>query len=129
MEPRQRLVGTVALVLAGLLAVGTVVAVVAAGRSGDWVLASSGAVLTAAAASQWGAVRARARGGRLLVGEVALLVGLGAVALVLCGVDFVTGERDARAFTVLFAAALVAIVGGVVGTYARSSRSGPDRPS
>ena len=122
---RPRVIATVALVLAGLLLVVAVVGVVRALDSGSWVLASSAAVLSAAGASQWAAVRARARGGRLLAGEVALLVALGVAALALCGVDFVTGQRDARAFTVLFAAGVIIVVGGVVGSYARA-RPGPD---
>lgn len=75
----------------------------------------------AAAVSQWAAVRARGRGGRLLTSEFVLLVALGVLGLTLCGLDFVTGDRDARAFTVLFAAGLVVVVGGVVGSYRRSS--------
>ena len=122
---RPRLVATVALVLASLLAVVAVVGVVRALGSGSWVLASSAAVLSAAGASQWAAVRARARGGRLLPGELVLLVVLGVVALGLCAVDFVTGQRDARAFTVLFAAGVIIVVGGVVGSYARV-RPAPD---
>lgn len=122
MDRRQRATATVALVLAALLGAVAVVGVVRALDSGSWVLASSAAVLAAAAASQWAAVRARARGGRLLTGELALLVALGVVALALCGIDFVTGQRDARAFTVLFAAGVVIVVGGVVGTYARTGR-------
>jgi len=97
--------------------------VVQALRSGSWVVASSASVLMAAALSQWAAVRARARGGRLLTGELVLLVALGLLGLALCGLDFVTGERSNRAFTVLFAAGLIAVVGGVVGSY-RSS--GPE---
>lgn len=114
------MVGTVALGVAVVLIVVVVVGVVRALSSGDWVLASSASVLLAAATSQWAAVRARARGGRLLPGEVALLVALGVLGLVLCGLDFVSGDRDDRAFTVLFAAGLIVVVGGVVGTYARS---------
>ena len=125
MERQQRVTGTVALVVAGLLAVVVVVGVVRALGSDGWVLASSAAVLMAAALSQWAAVRARARGGRLLPWESGLLVMLGAFALALCGLDFVTGERANRAFTVLFAAGAIVVVGGVVGTYARSSRPGP----
>ena len=122
MERRQRVIGTVALGVAAVLAVAVVVGLVRALGSGDWVLASSASVLMAAAVSQWAAVRARARGGRLLPGEIALLVVLGALGLTLCGLDFVTGERDNRAFTVLFAAAVIVVVGGVVGSYARSPR-------
>lgn len=126
MQRQQRGVEVGALVVAALLAVVVVVGVVAALRSGSWGLASSASVLMAAALSQWAAVRARARGGRLLTGELALLVALGVVGLALCGVDFVTGERDSRAFTVLFAAGLIAVVGGVLGSYRRVS--GPDTP-
>jgi len=120
---RQRKVGVVALVLAALLAVGVVVGLVRGVEDGDWVVASGAAVLMAAALSQWAAVRARARGGRLLTGEAVLLVALGVLGLVLCGLDFVTGERANRAFTVLFAAGVIVVVGGVVGSYWRS----PDR--
>ena len=120
---RQRKVGVVALVVAALLAVGTVVGLVRGLQDGDWVIASGAAVLMAAALSQWAAVRARARGGRLLTGEAVLLVALGVLGLVLCGLDFVTGERANRAFTVLFAAGVIVVVGGVVGSYWRS----PDR--
>jgi hypothetical protein len=119
MDRRQSVIATVALVLAGLLAVVAVVGVVRALGSGSWVLASSAAVLSAAGASQWAAVRARGRGGRLLPAELVLLVVLGVAALGLCGIDFVTGQRDARAFTVLFAAGVIIVVGGVVGSYAR----------
>ena len=114
---------TVALVLAAVLAVVVVVGVVQALGDGTWVLASSAAVLMAAAVSQWVAIRARARGGRLLPGELALLLALAVLALVLCGLDFVYGTRDNRAFTVLFAAGLIVVVGGVVGSY-RLKRSG-----
>jgi len=124
MERRQRVIGAVALGVAMLLAVVVVVGGIRALGSGDWVVASSAAVLMAAAVSQWAAVRARGRGGWLLPGEVALLVALGVLGLTLCGLDFVTGERNNRAFTVLFAAALIAVVGGVVGTYARSPGDG-----
>jgi len=124
MERQQRVTGTLALVVAALLAVVVVVGVVRGLGSGDWVVASSAAVLMAAAVSQWAAVRARGRGGRLLTGELALLVALGVLGLVLCGVDFVTGNRDNRAFTTLFAAGLIVVVGGVVGTYRRSSGPG-----
>lgn len=110
----------VALVVAALLAVVVGGGVLAALQSGSWVLASSASVLLAAALSQWAAVRARARGGWLRTGELALLVALGLLGLALCGVDFVTGERSNRAFTVLFAAGLIAVVGGVVGSYRRS---------
>ena len=108
---------TVALVLAGVLAVVVVVGVVQALGDGTWVLASSAAVLMTAAVSQWVAVRARARGSRLLPGELALLLVLAVLGLALCGLDFVTGTRDNRAFTVLFAAGLIVVVGGVVGSY------------
>ena len=124
MTRRDRVVGTVALVVAAVLAVVVVITGVRALGTGDWTLPSSGAVVVAAAASQWAAGRARARGGRLLDGELALLVVLGVVGLALCGVDFVTGQRDTRAFTVLFAAALILVVGGVAGTYA--GRRKPD---
>ena len=124
MKRQQRVIGTVALGVAGLLAVVVVVGVIQALGSGSWVVASSAFVLMAAAASQWVAVRARGRGGRLLTSEFGLLVALGVLGLTLCGLDFVTGDRDARAFTVLFAAGLVVIVGGVVGSFRRSS--GPD---
>lgn len=123
MEPQQRVIGTVALGVAALLAVVAAVAVTRALSSGDWVIASSASVLMAAALSQWAAVRARARGGRLSTGELALLVALGALGLTLCGLDFVTGDRGNRAFTILFAAALIVIVGGVVGSYRRSTGS------
>jgi len=121
---QQRVVGTVALVVAALLALVVVVGVVRAAGSGDWVLASSACVLMAAALSQWVAVRARARGGRLLTGELVLLIALGGLGLALCGLDFATGARDNRAFTVLFAAGLIVVVGGTLGTYAR--RTSPD---
>ena len=119
MERQQQVIGVLALVVAALLAVVTVVGVVQALGSGSWVVASSAAVLTAAAMSQWAALRARARGGRLLTGELALLLALGVVGMVLCGLDFVAGDRGSRAFTVLFAAGLVVVVGGVVGSYGR----------
>ena len=125
MERRQRVIGNVALGVAAVLAVAVVVGVVRALGSGDWVLASSASVLMAASVSQWAAVRARGRGGRLLPGEIALLVVLGVLGLTLCGLDFVTGERDNRAFTVLFAAAVIAVVGGVLGSYGRSPRADP----
>ncbi|WP_091408436.1 hypothetical protein [Friedmanniella luteola] len=121
---QQRVVGAVALAVAGVLAVVLVVGVVEALGSGRWALASTAAVLAAAAMSQWAAGRARSRGGRLLAGEIALLVGLGVLGLVLCGLDFVTGDRGSRAFTVLFAAGLIAVVGGVVGSYRRPSGPG-----
>ena len=56
---------------------------------------------------------------------------LGVLGLALCGVDFVTGTRDDRAFTVLFAAGLIAVVGGVGGSYRRTSGRGtaPEGPS
>ncbi|GAA3553174.1 hypothetical protein GCM10022197_05320 [Microlunatus spumicola] len=122
MQPR--VVGTVALVVAALLAVVVVVGVVRAVGSGDWVLASSAWVLMAAALSQWAAVRARARGGRLRTGELVLLVALAVLGLALCALDFVTGARDDRAFTVLFAAGLIVVVGGTLGTYARRTSPG-----
>ena len=121
-ERQQRVTGTVALVVAAALAVVVVVGVVRALGTGGWVLASCASVLMAAALSQWAAVRARARGGRLLTWESVVLVALGVLGLVLCGLDFVTGVRANRAFTVLFAAGVVVVVGGVVGTYARSAR-------
>ena len=123
---QQRGVEVVALVVAALLAVVVVGGVVQALRSGSWVVASSASVLMAAALSQWAAVRARARGGWLRTGELALLGALGVLGLALCGVDFVTGDRSNRAFTVLFAAGLIAVVGGVLGSYRRVS--GPDAP-
>jgi hypothetical protein len=118
------LTGTVALGVVALLAVVVVVGVTRALGSGNWVLASSASVLMAAGVSQWAAVRARGRGGRLLTGEFALLVTLGVLGLVLCGLDFVTGERSNRAFTILFAAGLIAAVGGVIGSYRRSPEPG-----
>lgn len=121
MERQQRVIGTVALVVAVVLAVVVVVGVVQALSSGDWVVGSSAAVLMAAAVSQWAAVRAIGRGGRLLPGELWLLVALGVLGLTLCGLDFVTGDRDNRAFTVLFAAGLIIVVGRVIGLYGRSS--------
>ena len=121
MERQQRVIGSVALVVAVVMAVVVVVGVARALGSGDWVVGSSASVLMAAAVSQWAAVRARGRGGRLLPGEVGLLVALGVLGLTLCGLDFVTGDRDNRAFTVLFAAGLIVVVGGVVGSYTRSS--------
>ncbi|HEY0240432.1 MAG TPA: hypothetical protein VGC37_17510 [Friedmanniella sp.] len=124
MDRQQRVMGNVALGLAGLLAVVVVVGVLRALGSGSWVVASSASVLMAAAVSQWAAVRARARGGRLLPRELALLIALGIVGLTLCGLDYVTGDRAGRGFTVLFAAGLIVVVGGTIGTYAR--RSGPD---
>jgi len=124
MERQQRVIGTVALVVAALLAVVVVVGLTRALDSGDWVVASSASVLMAAAVSQWAAVRARGRGGRLLSGEVALLVALGALGLTLCVLDFVTGDRGDRAFTVLFAAGLIVVVGGVIGSYRRPSGPG-----
>lgn len=116
---RQRKVGVVALVVAALLAVGVVVGLVRGVQHGDWVIASGAAVLLAAALSQWAAIRARSRGGRLLTAEAVLLIALGVLGMVLCGLDFVTGERDNRAFTVLFAAGVIIVVGGVVGSYWR----------
>ena len=127
MERQQQVIGVVALVVAALLAVVTVVGVVQALGSGSWVVASSTAVLTAAAVSQWAAGRARARGGRLLTGELALLLALGVAGMALCVLDFVTGDRGNRAFTVLFAAGLVVVVGGVVGSYARPAPPAPGR--
>ena len=124
MDRKQRLVGAVALGMAALLAVVVVVGVTRALGSGNWVVASSASVLMAAAVSQWAAVRARGRGGRLLTGEFALLVTLGVLGLALCGLDFVTGDRANRAFTVLFAAGLIVVVGGVVGSSRRSSERG-----
>ena len=124
MEPQQRVIRTVALAVAALLAVAVVVGVTQALASGNWVVASSASVLMAAALSQWAAIQARARGGHLLTGELTLLVVLGALSLTLCGLDFVTGDRDNRAFTVLFAAALIVVVGGVVGSYRRASEPG-----
>ena len=124
MEPKQRVIGAVALGVAALLAVVVVVGVTRALGSGNWVVASSASVLMAAAVSQWAAVRARGRGGRLLPWEFALLVSLGVLGLALCGLDFVTGDRDDRSFTVLFAAGLIVVVGGVVGTYRRSAERG-----
>ncbi len=125
MERQQRAIGAVALGAAALVVVVVVVVgVTRALGSGEWVLASSASVLMAAAVSQWAAVRARGRGGRLSSGELALLVVLAALGLTLCGLDFVTGDRDNRAFTVLFAAGLIVVVGGVVGSYRRSSGPG-----
>jgi hypothetical protein len=124
MERQQRVIGTVALGVVAVTAVVTVVGVIQALGSGSWVVASTASVLMAAAVSQWAAVRARGRGGRLLAGEFALLVGLGVLSLTLCGLDFVTGDRGNRAFTVLFAAGLIAVVGGVLGSYRRSSGPG-----
>lgn len=126
MDRRRRVTRAVPLGVAALLAVVVVVGVARALGSGSWVLASSAWVLMAAAVSQWAAVRARGRGGRLLPGELALLVVLGALGLALCTLDFVTSGRDDRAFTVLFAAGLIVVVGGVVGSYGRSS--GPGAP-
>lgn len=128
MEPQQRVIGTVALGVAALLAVVAAVGVGRAFGSGDWVVASSAFVLMAAALSQWAAVRARGRGGRLLRAELALLVVLGVVGLTLCGLDFVTGDRDNRAFTTLFAAGLIVVVGGVIGSYRRSAGGGDEVP-
>jgi hypothetical protein len=125
MQRRERVIATAALVLAGVLAVVVVVGVVRALGDGTWVLASSAAVLMAAAVSQWVAVRARDRGARLLPGELALLLALAVVALALCGLDFVTGTRDNRAFPVLFAAGLGVVVGGVAGSYRLVRRPGP----
>jgi hypothetical protein len=127
MERQQRVIRSVALGVAAVTAVVVVVGVIQALASGSWVLASSASVLMAAAVSQWAAVRARGRGGRLLAGELALLVALGVLGLTLCGLDFVTVDRGNRAFTVLFAAGLIVVVGGVVGSYGRSSR--PSAPA
>ena len=124
MDRQQRVIGTVSLGVAVVLAVLVVVGVTRALGSGNWVVASSASVLMAAAASQWAAIRARGRGGRLLSRECAFLVTLGALGLTLCGLDFVTGDRENRAFTVLFAAGLIVVVGGVVGSYGRSSGPG-----
>lgn len=128
MERQQRRVGTVALVVAALLAGVVVVGVVRALGTGSWVLASSASVLMAAAVSQWAAERARARGGRLRDAELVLLVALGLLGLALCGLDWVAGDRGSRAFTVLFAAGLVVVVGGVVGSYGRVPGPGPSAP-
>lgn len=117
MERQQRVIGAVALAVAALLAVVVVLGVTRALGSGNWVLASSASVLMAAAVSQWAAVRARGRGGRLLTAEFALLIALGVLGLALCGLDFVVGDRDSRSFTVLFAAGLILVVGAVVGSY------------
>ena len=124
MERQQRVTAAVALGVAALLAVVVVVGVTRALGSGSWVVASSASVLMAAAVSQWAAVRARGRGGRLLTGEFTLLVTLGVLGLLLCGLDFVTGDRGNRAFTILFAAGLIVVVGGVIGSYRRSSEPG-----
>jgi hypothetical protein len=123
MERQQRVTAAVALGVAALLAVVVVVGVTRAFGSGNWVVASSASVLMAAAVSQWAAVRARGRGGRLLTGEFALLVTLGVLGLLLCGLDFVTGDRGNRGFPILFAAGLIVVVGGVIGSYRRSSES------
>lgn len=128
MERRQRVIGMVALGVGALLAVVVVIGVVRGLSSGGWVLASTACVLMAAAVSQWAAVRARARGGRLLTGELVLLVVLGLLGLALCGLDFVYGERANRAFTVLFAAGAIIVVGGVAGTYGRVSGTRPAAP-
>lgn len=124
MERQQRVIGIVALGVAALLAVVVVIGVIRAVGSGNWVVASSASVLMAASVSQWAAVRARGRGGRLLAGEFILLVALGVLGLTLCGLDFVTGDRGNRSFTILFAAGLIVVVGGVVGSYRRSSETG-----
>ena len=118
------MIETVALGVAALLAVVVVVGVTRGLNSGDWVIASSASVLLAGAVSQWAAIRAKRRGGRLLRWELALLVALGVLGLTLCGLDFATGDRSNRAFTILFAAVLIAVVGGVVGTYRRSPEPG-----
>ena len=124
MDRRQHLIQVVALAVAAALTVVAVVGVTRALGSGSWVLASSAWVLMAAAVSQWVAVRARGRGGRLLTWELALLVVLGALGLALCGLDYVTGDRANRGFTILFAAGLIVVVGGVVGTYGRAAGPG-----
>ncbi len=124
MERKQRVIGAVALGVAALLSVVVAVGVIRALGSGDWVVPSSASVLMAAAVSQWAAVRARGRGGRLLTGEFALLIPLGVLGLALCGLDFVTGDRGNRPFTVLFAAGLIVVVGSVLGSYRRSSQPG-----
>ncbi|MET0695250.1 MAG: hypothetical protein ABWY56_15055 [Propionibacteriaceae bacterium] len=126
MERQQRVIGTVALVVAAVLAGVAVFGVVRALSSGSWVIASSASVLMAAAVAQWAAIRARSRGGRLLTWEFALLVALGVLSLTLCGLDFVTGDSGNRAFTILFAAGLIAVVGGVIGSYRPSSDPEPD---
>ncbi len=123
MDRQQRVIGTVALVLAVLLAAVVVFGVVRGAGSGSWVVASTASVLMAAAVSQWSAVRARARGGRLLRGELVLLVVAGVVGMALCAVDYVNGSRDDRGFTILFAAGLIIVVGGTIGTYGRSRPS------
>ncbi len=110
--------------LAAVLAAVVVVNLVAALRTGSWVVTSSTFVLMTAALAQWAATRASRRGGGLATGSVALLIALGVVGLGLCLLDFVTGTRDNRAFTVLFAAGLIAVVGGVLGRHRRSA-SGP----
>jgi FtsH-binding integral membrane protein len=94
---------------------------VAALRAGSWAVASSTFVLMTAALAQWLAVRATRRSGALSAGSVVVLVVLGVVGLGLCSLDFVTGDRANRAFTVLFAAGLIAVVGGVLGRYRRPS--------
>ena len=127
MERQQRVVGVLALVVAAVLAVVVVVGFARALDSGRWALVSSAFVLMAAAVSQWVAVGARRRGGRHSRGGFALLVALGLVGLTLCGLDFVTGDRSNRAFTALFAAGLVAVVGGVLGSYRRAGQ--PDATS
>ncbi len=125
MERQQRVVGVLALVVAAVLGVVVLVAFVRALDSGRWALVSSAFVLMAAALSQWLALGARRRGGRHSRGGFALLVALGVVGLTLCGVDFVTGDRSDRPFTALFAAGLVAVVGGVLGSYRRPGEPGP----
>lgn len=124
MERRQRVIGIVSLAVAALLAVVVVVGTVRALGSGSWAVASSASVLMAAAVSQWAAVRARGRGGRLRKGELALLLALGALGLTLCGLDYVTGDRGNRGFTVLFAAGLIVVVGGVIGSYRLAGPAG-----
>jgi FtsH-binding integral membrane protein len=125
MERRERVMGSVALAVAAVLAVVVVVGLVQALRSGSCVVVSSAFVLMAAAITQWLAIGARRRGGRLTTPGFVLLVGLLVVGLVLCGLDFVTGERPDRAFTVLFAAGLVAVVGRLLASYPRSSGREP----
>lgn len=129
MKRPQRVIGAVALGVAAVLAVVVVVGAIRAIGSGNWAVASSASVLMAAAVSQWAAVRARGRGGRLLTGEFALLISLGVLGLALCGLDFVTGDTGNRSFTVLFAAGVIVVVGGVIGSYRPSSERGTAAPS
>lgn len=114
--------------LAAALAVVVVVNLLAALRTGSWVVTSSTFVLMTAALAQAAATRAGHRGGVLPPTTVALLVVLGLVGLGLCALDFVTGSRDNRAFTVLFAAGLIAVVGGVLGRYRRRPAAPPAAP-